>query len=172
MTREQISHALEYLNRELASKYGERAAFSMIANHYLLIEKQEDGGSNTFSSDKPHDVVSRIVDDTKTIQKEFSQAEAIYREYPRKRDVGAARKAIRRALRDTEIPVVAEQRFIYLQAATRLFALWTQENKTEKDYVPYPATWFNRKSYLNAPDSVFKMMQSIGVKPVIAKKRR
>lgn len=74
----------------------------------------------------------------------------IYTAYPRHRDIEAARKAIRRALRDPEIPGPASGRAAFLLNATKMFAEHVQKRGTERDYIPYPATWFNRKSYLNS----------------------
>lgn len=85
-----------------------------------------------------------------------SEVDAIYNEYPRKRDVGAARVAIRRALMDAEIPT--NDRIRFLKIATWLYAKHVKEKKVEQHLIPYCATWFNRKSYLNAKETVLRLM--------------
>jgi len=77
------------------------------------------------------------------------QIQIIYDAYPRRRDIGAARKAIKRALADKEIPGPAAKRADTLLRAVHRYNEFVVLKRVERDYIPYPATWFNRKSYLN-----------------------
>jgi hypothetical protein len=78
-----------------------------------------------------------------------ASVDEIFRLYPRKRDIGAAREAIRAALKDTEIPCPKNQRAAFLINAVKTYAAFVESKKTDQYMIPYPATWFRRKSYLN-----------------------
>lgn len=70
---------------------------------------------------------------------------SIYQAYPRKIAKQAALKAIEKALKRLEGP----GEVAYLLAVTREYAQSPAGNNGE--YTPYPATWFNRSSYLDDP---------------------
>ncbi len=72
-----------------------------------------------------------------------SEIEKVYEEYPRKIGKGFAFKAIKKALEalDAEDPVEA------MRLRVREFAESPAGHKGE--FVPYPATWFNQKRYLD-----------------------
>jgi hypothetical protein len=74
-----------------------------------------------------------------------SEIESVYQQYPRKTAKAAALKAIKKSLEnlDEEDPVAA------LRARVTEFANSPAGRKGE--FVPYPATWFNRKQYLDDP---------------------
>jgi hypothetical protein len=74
-----------------------------------------------------------------------SEIESVYLEYPRKVAKADALKAIKKALEnlDEEDPVVA------LRERVREFAESPAGKKGE--FVPYPASWFNAKHYLDDP---------------------
>jgi hypothetical protein len=74
-----------------------------------------------------------------------SDIESVYLQYPRKTAKAAALKAIKKSLEnlDDENPVAA------LRARVIEFANSPAGHKGE--FVPYPATWFNRKQYLDDP---------------------
>ena len=77
----------------------------------------------------------------------------IYNTYPRRRDRHAAHKAIRKALNDPAIPVPQAGRAEWLRKAVETYAAYVVKRSIEKDKIPYPATWFNRGSYLNSIES-------------------
>jgi hypothetical protein len=77
----------------------------------------------------------------------------IYNAYPRRRDRHAAHKAIRKALNDPAIPVPQASRAEWLRNAVETYATYVNKRGLEKDKIPYPATWFNRGSYLNSIES-------------------
>jgi hypothetical protein len=74
-----------------------------------------------------------------------SEIESVYQQYPRKTAKAAALKAIKKALDnlDDENPVAA------LRGRVIEFANSPAGHKGE--FVPYPATWFNAKQYLDDP---------------------
>jgi len=75
-----------------------------------------------------------------------SDVDSIYREYPRKKSPEPAKKAIRKALEnlEDEDPVGALKRRVVLFAQS-------PAGRKEKQFIPYPASWFNAKSYLEDP---------------------
>ena len=79
--------------------------------------------------------------------------EKIYQAYPRRRDRKAAYKAIRKAITDPEIPVAPSKRGEFVLRAVMMYAIYVDANRTDRDKIPYPATWFNRGSYLNSLES-------------------
>jgi hypothetical protein len=67
-------------------------------------------------------------------------AERVYNEYPRKVGKQAALKAIRAASKVMPYPALLE--------ATKAYAMATASwPASERNYIPHPATWFNRGSY-------------------------
>jgi hypothetical protein len=84
------------------------------------------------------------------------RAEAIYQQYPRKVGKRSALKSIDNAivrLFDGELAGVKmtwEQAEEYLISRTRLFANSPAGQKGS--YTPYPATFFNRGSYMDSPE--------------------
>lgn len=71
-------------------------------------------------------------------------AERIYRAYPRHTARQAALKAIRKALKT----VPAERLLAVTEAYAAAVGRWPN---SERKYIPYPATWFNRGSYDDDP---------------------
>lgn len=67
------------------------------------------------------------------------QVELIYRAYPRKVAKGAATKSIRKAL--TKVS------FDALLAAVDEYARACKQTGKERDFIPYPATWFNQERW-------------------------
>ena len=65
------------------------------------------------------------------------QAVALYRAYPRKVAKGAAIKAIKRALRKEDFEVLMEAVTAYADA----------REGQDRQYTPYPATWFNQERW-------------------------
>lgn len=74
----------------------------------------------------------------------------IYNAYPRKRDKYAAYKAIRKAIKDPSIPVPLKDRAAFVLKAVKAYATHIESTSVQREMVPYPATWFNRGSYLNS----------------------
>lgn len=77
-------------------------------------------------------------------------AEDIYAAYPRKVGRADALKAIGKilAVRGTNSPGAV----ILLKAVQSYAAAVAQWPAADKQYVPFPATWFNRGSYYDAPE--------------------
>lgn len=84
-------------------------------------------------------------DNKKTVG-ESLEAESIYLTYPRRVGRGDAIKSIIKALR--KVPSGK------LMSATSLFALAVSRWPLDRQrFVPHPATWFNRESYLDDPNT-------------------
>jgi hypothetical protein len=80
-------------------------------------------------------------------------AEMIYQAYPRKIGKKAALKAIAAALRsDSELPRQSPHPSYCLLRLTQAYAAavatWPAK---DREFIPHPATWFNRGSYLDDP---------------------
>jgi len=161
MNKEQIVIALELLNQGLEIRYAERAMLSIAPGHYILLEKKEDGSVVQTSSDSAMDIVAMLVDQTDAEKTQTAKINMLYAEYPRKIAVGYARSAIAKALKDTEIPVLKDRRFLYLMTAVKLVAKYHKDKGTPKEKIPYPATWFNGKYYLNNPEVVKRWMPKV-----------
>jgi uncharacterized protein YdaU (DUF1376 family) len=77
--------------------------------------------------------------------------EQLYRTYPRKRDPLAAKKAIRKAITvvmngDADHPAMpVEDSLDFLSQRVALYAECVRG--CDRNYVPYPASWFNRGAY-------------------------
>lgn len=71
-------------------------------------------------------------------------AEDIYAAYPRKVGKQGAIKAIQKAIRDVGIDRLLNDVKTYAEATSR----WPAE---DRQYIPHPATWFNRGSYEDDP---------------------
>lgn len=70
----------------------------------------------------------------------------IYAEYPRKVGRADALKAIRAALKTKMMEFLLERTKAYAEAT----AAWPE---SEKHFIPHPATWFNRGSYDDDPET-------------------
>lgn len=83
-------------------------------------------------------------------------AEDIYKAYPRKIGKQAALKAIKKAIKvcepkDSWVGAI-DTKERYLLKRTQAYAAATEKWKPEdKQYIPHPATWFNRGSYDDDP---------------------
>jgi len=75
-------------------------------------------------------------------------AETIYQAYPRKVGKKAALKAITAALKSSIIKVTPEALLTQTQAYAAAVATWPAK---DREFIPHPATWFNRGSYLDDP---------------------
>jgi hypothetical protein len=71
-------------------------------------------------------------------------AEDIYAAYPRKVGKQGAIRAIQKAIRDVGIDRLLNDVKTYAEATSR----WPAE---DRQYIPHPATWFNRGSYEDDP---------------------
>lgn len=82
-------------------------------------------------------------------------AEDIYNAYPRKVGKQAAIKAIQKAIKAIRAPGwdgACDRNEAYLHARTQAYAAAVaQWPEAEKQYIPHPATWFNRGSYEDDP---------------------
>lgn len=92
----------------------------------------------------------------------FSDVNEIYRAYPRKKDKGAAFKAIDRALRRLEDgengrKLLYDDCVLFLLTAVQEFASSPAGNRGQ--FTPYPATFFNRSSYLDDKNEWQKLNQ-------------
>ena len=85
-----------------------------------------------------------------------SDIQKIYRLYPRKRAPIAAKKAIRKAVSvvmngDADHPAIpAEESLDYLAGRVSLYAACVQG--CARNYVPYPASWFNSGAFWDDED--------------------
>lgn len=78
-----------------------------------------------------------------------AQIESVYREYPRKVAKGAALKAIRSALSRIAKRTDLDDPVGWLVERVKAYAK-ARENE-DRDYTPYPATWFNQERYDDDP---------------------
>ena len=76
-----------------------------------------------------------------------AQIEEVYRAYPRHIGKAAALKAIRLAVKRMEERDSGEDAVAFLLERTKLFAASPAGKRGR--YTAYPATWFNRESYLD-----------------------
>ena len=72
-------------------------------------------------------------------------ADSIYAAYPRKVGKLAALKAIRLALKEAAFSDVLQATSAFADATTR----WPAADRAQ--FIPHPATWFNRGSYMDDP---------------------
>lgn len=73
---------------------------------------------------------------------EAGQAEHIYKLYPRKVGRTAALKAINKAIKEAGFDDLLESVKAYADAVAK----WPEDDKR---FIPHPATWFNRGSYMD-----------------------
>lgn len=71
-------------------------------------------------------------------------AEAIYQVYPRKQGKADALKAIEKAMKSVRPQMLLERTMAYATAVAR----WSDH---DRQFIPYPATWFSRGSYDDDP---------------------
>ncbi len=74
--------------------------------------------------------------------------EAIYRAYPRHMAPRDAKRAIQKAVKDLARLMGETLARETLMAATIAYAASPQGRRPDRDKIPYPATWYNRQSYL------------------------
>jgi uncharacterized protein YdaU (DUF1376 family) len=104
---------------------------------------------NTFPQTTFADAHAALSIDTKKPTE--AQTERLYGLYPRKRDKLDAKKAIRKAVGvvmagDPDHPAMPlEDALDYLAQRVTLYARCVQD--CERDYIPYPASWFNAGSF-------------------------
>lgn len=166
-TKPDIVHALRELMESIRRKYGDGFTLELHGDGKVVLI-----GKDLLEHKDEHFTIEGIVNhaiDKVTKREKAEDIAKIYAEYPRKRDPQAARSAIMQAIRDPEIPVAGDDRVEYLRTATRLYARWCTINKKDMEWIPYPQTWYRRKSYLNDPKLVLELMQQLksGVKPVL-----
>lgn len=85
-------------------------------------------------------------EEDKEEEKDRGGAGEIYEAYPRKVAKQDALRAIERALEKTDRATLLERTKAYAAAV----ALWPED---DRQYVPHPATWFNRGSYDDDPET-------------------
>jgi uncharacterized protein YdaU (DUF1376 family) len=106
---------------------------------------------NTFPQTQFADVPAVLSDDTKNSKLTESHIERLYSLYPRRRDKLDAKKAIRKAVGvaiagDADHPAMPlDEALDYLAQRVTLYARCVQD--CDRDYIPYPATWFNAGSF-------------------------
>lgn len=89
----------------------------------------------------------------KGIKPEDSKAEFIYQSYPRKVSKQDALKKIKSAIKEHGFEFIKERALAFAEA-------WKDE--TDLTYCPYPATWFNKKRFMEEP-STWRSGASSGV---------
>jgi uncharacterized protein YdaU (DUF1376 family) len=93
----------------------------------------------------------RAFSDTKNCEPTETHLEQLYKLYPRKRDKLEAKKAIRKAVGlviagDPDHPAMTlEEALNYLAQRITLYVRCVQG--CDRDYIPYPASWFNAGSF-------------------------
>jgi uncharacterized protein YdaU (DUF1376 family) len=106
---------------------------------------------NTFPQTAFADVLAVLSDDTKNSKLTEAQMERLYSLYPRKLDKLDAKKAIRKAVGvviagDADHPAMPlHEALDYLAQRVTLYAQCVQGY--DRDYIPYPASWFNAGSF-------------------------
>ncbi|HEY1051552.1 MAG TPA: YdaU family protein, partial [Prosthecobacter sp.] len=101
-------------------------------------------GTSTQEPDTKEPVSTPVVPKgTPTIE---SVAESVYMLYPLKVAKKAAIKAIVKVLQEGRITELELQRVVKLYAEAT--SKWSEQDRT---YIPHPATWFNRGSYMDDP---------------------
>lgn len=153
MTRKVLEQALLELSRIIEERFDGRAALSLAAGQFILTTR-ELTGDHSIHDQNPSKILDAMLGRGCVCGVEDAAIMVLYRSYPRPRDVEAARRAIRGALVDTEIP--HPDRYLFLQVAVQLYKT---HYKGDPKMIPYPATWFRRKSYLNNPAAVLRTMQ-------------
>ena len=84
-------------------------------------------------------------------------AEAIYQAYPRHIAKGAALKAIRNAIKP--------DRGAFILARTKAFAEAVERWPwADRQFIPHPATWFNRESYDDDPKEWQRGSGNVGLR--------
>lgn len=168
-----IAHCIRVMLKSAADMYGDDFRVILGPKH-VQIEVQDLVGHD-LKVETVEQLVNHLVPNASSEVRKQERAEDIAKilaEYPRRRDLGAARSAVSAALADGEIPVPVAERAEYLRVATRLFARWCAVNKKEQEWIPYPQTWFRRKSYLNATKVVLSLMEQLkkGVQQPVLKR--
>ena len=80
-----------------------------------------------------------------TVSESSSQAEVIYSEYPRHVGKGGPKGAIHSIIKALKLVG-----FEKLLNRTKLYAQLTADK--EKEFIPYPTTWYNQERYNDDPD--------------------
>jgi hypothetical protein len=108
------------------------------------IRPQEDPNNGVKDKDKDKDMyLKKERESLREEEKKTAECvDAVYQAYPRKKDPGHARKAIRAALKKVS--------FEDLLAAVKKFA--ESVKGRDPQYVPYPASWFNGECWDDEED--------------------
>lgn len=101
------------------------------------LDGRETGGSLEDHSSEQHSTEQQV-DKTSPAFDEFWKA------YPRKKDKGHARKAWDKAVKTTDPAVIV--------SAAVQFRQWCEQDGTEPEFTPYPATWINGERWLDERD--------------------
>lgn len=93
--------------------------------------------------------INNQLNDTEKVSKQSSdildaQVEAIYQTYPRKKGRGQALRAIKTALKEIDFEILLKHVQDYA----------VQCKGQNPEFIPYPATWFNGKRWLDEKDSL------------------
>ena len=80
----------------------------------------------------------------KSTKKEKTDFDLFWDEYPRKKGIGAARKAFEKAITKTDIQTILE--------AVRKQKTGGQWMRDNGQYIPYPSTWLNQERWGDEPD--------------------
>ena len=159
MTRDAFKKAVVALQVLMHS--GSRESIQISSNLVIL---KYDGV--VVSVERGPDDAARVIfgEEKDKATKTEQMVEQIYQAYPRRRDKKAARKAIMKAMWDHEIPLPLTRRPAFVLEATRRYAKFVSDRATPQDKIPYPATWFNRGSYLNSLEARKDEDQRTGTK--------
>lgn len=78
------------------------------------------------------------------VDKDSPPFDEFWKAYPRKKDKGHARKAWDKAVKTTDPAVIV--------AAAVQFRQWCEQDSTEPEFIPYPATWINGERWTDERD--------------------
>lgn len=120
-----------FLARETAQSAGDKFTLADVTR---IIDQLDEGRLPSESTQRPQS----------SNPSPLVTAEDIYQAYPRKIAKKAAIKAITLALKTENAAAILEKTKAYKLATDK----WTAE---ESQFIPHPATWFNRGSYADDP---------------------
>ena len=127
---------------EIRGQSAESAGRGQSADHDMAIGRlQQCTPYNIEPSIEPSDILP-------------DQAEEIYQLYPRHAGKGAAIPAILKALKKSEFSALKERVTLFSECVSS----WP---KDEKQFIPYPATWFNQERW-NDDESEWKRSKKSG----------
>lgn len=116
----------------------------IIQRMQTFVYKRKQMKADAPDSDTDSDTDANTDSDTDADNRAKADVQAIYDAYPRKKEPSNAKKAIAKALQNTPAARLLER--------TKEFAIavraWSEH---DRQFIPYPATWYNAGSYEEDP---------------------